>query len=228
MKTLTATLATLTALAACAALAEPPEATPVGDPQGLRAADRLERAGGRGGPGGLGMFREDGPPGGGQEALVDQILSDPDVLKGARLTDDQVAALKSGLEQARKDSLPLRTELEKLGLEQARLLLDSPINEPALMRVVEKTGEVRVQLAKLRMKGLVLVKQTLTAEQMEELKQAVRRKAHERLGRWAEERRGGPRDRPRREGGPDGGPRQRPEGAGAPPPPPQGQPTPPM
>jgi Spy/CpxP family protein refolding chaperone len=184
----------------------------------MQAPDRPDGPGGRGGPREFGMFREDGPFGGGQEAIIDQILDDPDVLKDAKVTDDQIRALKTGLEQGKKESLPLRTELEKLGLEQARLLLDSPINEQSLMRVVEKTGEVRTQLAKLRMKGLVLVKQTLTAEQMEDLKQAARHKMRERFSRWAEERRAGVRDRPRRDG--DGGPRgPRREGGGAPPPP---------
>lgn len=151
-----------------------------------------------------------GPGGGadGGEGMIVRWLENSKLAKEAGITDEQIAALKTKLDVLRKEQIDLRAELEKMGLEQARLVSAKSLDEAAVMASVDKTSDVHSKMARNRMKQLLIVKETLTPEQTEKIKEMIRT----RIGRAREGAGHGDRERgPRREGKP---------GESAPPPPP--------
>jgi Spy/CpxP family protein refolding chaperone len=128
------------------------------------------------------------------EGMIVRLLENEKLAKDAGVTDEQVATLKTKLDGVRKEQIDLRAELEKAALEQARLLSDKTVDEAAIMTAVDKTSEVHAKMARNRMKQLLIVKQTLTPEQTEKIKELMR----ERIGRIKEGVGRGDRERPPR------------------------------
>jgi Spy/CpxP family protein refolding chaperone len=104
------------------------------------------------------------------EALVEGIRSNPQLRAELGITDEQITTLRDGFFNLRKQQVDLRAELEKSGLEQARLMTQSEIDEEAVMKVIDRAGKIRSDLAKSHVKGLLLLKRTLTQEQINGLK----------------------------------------------------------
>jgi Spy/CpxP family protein refolding chaperone len=126
------------------------------------------------------------PPGGGEtgiegQGIVQELLNDAEVAAKAGISADQVATLRSGFEELKKDIEKLKKDLETASLEQAGILSKASVDEEALMKAVEQTGAVRTEMAKVSMKGLLLVKRTLSPEQIEKVKVLVRETARERM-----------------------------------------------
>ncbi len=139
------------------------------------------------------------------EGMLVRLLENSKLAKEAGVTEEQIAAVKTKLDVLRKEQIDLRAELEKAGMEQARLIADKSVEETALMAAVDKTSEVNAKMARNRMKQLLIVKQTLTPEQTEKIRAVMR----ERIGK---NRDGAGRM--------DRGPRQGDKSGATPPPPP--------
>ena len=143
---------------------------------------------------------------GAEEALVGRLAADSKLAEDLGLSEDQVKKLKDGMLMLKKEQIDLKAELEKSGLEQARLLTEKKVDEAAVMKIVDGMGAIRTQLAKSRVKQLLLVKGTLSPEQMSKardlMREHLRRRAAERsdeggdrrpgaaLKRWGAEGRG--------------------------------------
>ena len=152
------------------------------------AAPNGERAGGvRQGP----RFGDFNP-----EGMILRLMENPRVAEELGLTEDQKKALQDKVSEFAPELGRLRTELEQTGKEQARLLTDESATETQLMDAVEKTGQIRMQLAKINMKQLLAVRNSLSAEQRKKLREMVQKRTEEwrvqgaGLGRGAEEKRG--------------------------------------
>ncbi|MCE9614568.1 MAG: hypothetical protein K8T26_09850 [Lentisphaerae bacterium] len=196
---------------ATASLAEPPGPPPGGGPDGPQPQG-----------GGPGM----GPGGGMEGALLGRILNSPKVAADLGLTEAQIQTLRNGAFDIQEQRVKLKADLELAAIQQARLLTGDTLDEKALMAAVEKTGAVRTELAKTEMRGLLLMRNTLSAEQRDKVREMMRKHM---ANRPRDERGQGKGDRPRagmerREhdrrgpGGPGAGPNDRPEGDDAPPP----------
>lgn len=110
-----------------------------------------------------------------REAMfIYRVLHNQELVEQLGLSDEQVTTLKEGMFALREKQIEIRSELEKAGLEQARLLTESAVDEEALMAAVEAAGQANTELAKLRMKQLLLVKTTLSAEQLATAKELAR------------------------------------------------------
>jgi Spy/CpxP family protein refolding chaperone len=120
------------------------------------------------------------------EMVVSRLVENPKQAAELGISEEQLTALKDGMYELRKRQVDLNAELEKAALEQARLMTETTIDEVALMAAVEKTGSIRTELAKLRITQLLLVKKTLTAEQIEALKKKIQERMENR-GRKREE-----------------------------------------
>lgn len=132
---------------------------------------QAKHAGGRRGmPGG--MDRE--------TMLLVHMLGVPEVVEEIGIDEATATTLKDGIFKLREQQVEVRATLEKAGLEQARLLTEKDIDEDALMTAVEAAGAANTELAKLRMRQLLLVKQSLTAEQIEKAKAVVSARMAER------------------------------------------------
>ncbi|MEO0109075.1 MAG: hypothetical protein ABIK62_07925, partial [candidate division WOR-3 bacterium] len=68
-------------------------------------------------------------------------------------------------------------------------MTEDKVDEEAVMREVEESGRLRTEIAKLRMRALLLVKATLTPEQFKALRQLMSRQIRQR--REGEEEGGG-------------------------------------
>jgi len=131
-----------------------------------------------------GMRREGGMPGPGGdkagEAFMHAIVGSEAVARELGLTDEQVQSLRDQIHAGKIRMIDLRASLEKAAIEQARLLMETPVNEKELMKLVEKTGSIRTEMAKERIKHVVLLKNTLTPEQVEKARN-IMRKHHGRM-----------------------------------------------
>ncbi|MDI6774813.1 MAG: periplasmic heavy metal sensor [Verrucomicrobiota bacterium] len=143
------------------------------------------------------------PAGGMECGIVKRLMEIPGLVREIGLTEDQIAALRKAAGEMEAASRKLRSEMEQSGALQSRLLTAASLDEDALMAAVEKAGAARTEMAKLRLRQLILFKKTLTPEQMEKIKNLRGRlreemadpeKRRERLKKW-EENRGKVRER---------------------------------
>ena len=122
--------------------------------------------------------RQGGPvmgPGGGEEAMVARVLSNPKVAEKLGLSQEQVKTLTEKLDAVRKEIATLQIDLEGVSMQQAHLLTTTQaVDEVAVMAAVEKTGEIRTKIAKLMIQQLLTVKKTLTPEQIEKARAMIR------------------------------------------------------
>lgn len=110
-----------------------------------------------------------------QGAMIGRIINNPEIAEKIGLTEEQIQALKSASSDVQKEMIRLRAEMEIAGMEQAQLITETDIDENAVMKAVEKTGEIRTKMAKLQVKQLLLVKKTLSSEQIEEAGELMRK-----------------------------------------------------
>lgn len=108
-----------------------------------------------------------------REGMIARIVSNPKVAQQIGLSEEQIEALKDGTHDIKTERIKLREKLELAAQEQARLMTESSIDEDAVMAAVEKTGEIKTKLAKLQVKQLLLVKKTLTVEQIGQVKELM-------------------------------------------------------
>jgi Spy/CpxP family protein refolding chaperone len=120
------------------------------------------------------------------------LLEDGGFAASLGVTPEQKATLREYVEHSRERMKLLREKMEATALEQARLLTQPDIDEPAVMDSVERLGALRTELAKLRIRQLLILRDTLTPEQIEKARGLMR----ERMARRREEL--PDRDRPER------------------------------
>jgi Spy/CpxP family protein refolding chaperone len=114
------------------------------------------------------------------EALVDRMAASAELRAELGITEEQASAIRDGIFELRRKQVDLRAALEKAGLEQARLMMQPQVDEEAVMKVIDEAGRNRSELAKLRVRELLLVKRTLTQEQLNGLRKNLRERLHKR------------------------------------------------
>jgi Spy/CpxP family protein refolding chaperone len=125
-----------------------------------------------------------------EHGMLGRFLMNPKAAEELALTPEQVKTLKEQSEPARAEMETLRKELEQASVEQAKLLTGDSVDEEALMAAVEKTAAVRLKMAKLAMRQLLVVKKTLTPEQVAKAREMMRERLNRRPPEGGE---GGPR-----------------------------------
>lgn len=121
-----------------------------------------------GGPGALGGGR-----GVVEQAVLMRALTSDRLAAELKLTDEQKQTLRNGLFDIQEQKIKLRADLELAGIQQARLLTADKVDEKAVMEAVEKTGAVHTEMAKTEIRGLLLVRNTLNAEQRQQVRQLI-------------------------------------------------------
>jgi hypothetical protein len=124
-------------------------------------------------------------------------MLEPGVSEQLGLEPGQIKTLKKGIQKMQKQEENLREKLQAAAKAQAELLqAKDEIDEEALMKAIEKTGKIRTQMAKLRMQPVLLVRKTLTDEQLQTSRKIMHERMQRRREEWhAQQRRG---DHPRR------------------------------
>ena len=103
--------------------------------------------------------------------ILPKTVMNPKSAEELSLTKEQTESLQSELGKIKPEIEKLKVELEKSAVKQAKLITDSKINEKELMAAVETTGKIRIEIAKLQVKQVLVVLKTLTPEQIEKAKQ---------------------------------------------------------
>jgi hypothetical protein len=172
-------------LAAGIAMAEEPGAKPQPGPGSTGV---MMRSGGHMVAGREGTFREGFGHG---EAILMMVINNPDAAKEAGIGEDQIQTLKNGMYEFRKERVKLGADIELAAMEQAKIMEQANVDENALMACVERKGQIKTAMDKLVAREMLLVKKTLTKEQIG----AVRKIAQKQLRRTEQERERTPQER---------------------------------
>jgi len=167
-----------------------------------------------------------GGQGPGPDIMLEKILQNPALVEEIGLSEEQVAKLKDGAFAMKKEQIRMGAELKLAALEQAELVQNRESAASDIMAAVEKTGQIRTEIAKLHMRHLLMVREVLTPEQQEKVHAMVRKHMHmKKRGHAPAGMRGDRRNegrlrgrRPARAPGAEDGPRPDDRGPGAPPP----------
>ncbi len=108
-----------------------------------------------------------------QEALLPQLLSNSKTAAEVGLNKEQIDKLNAEINTIKEQLTQKRKEMDKSALKQAQLMSAKKINEQALMKAIDNTGRIRTQIAKLQVKQILIIKQSLTQEQIDKAKQIL-------------------------------------------------------
>jgi len=117
----------------------------------------------------------EGRPGGGQEMLLKMITS-PRFSEELGLTEEQRSQIHDELWDLRAKGEKLHDQMQETGRRQAELLVADPFDEAALMAAIEETGRIRTELAKLRVRPLIVLREVLTADQLQTITAKMERR----------------------------------------------------
>jgi Spy/CpxP family protein refolding chaperone len=137
----------------------------VGEPDGSRRMGPGRERGG---------WRDERGGHGGRELAMSRILSNPEIQQKVGVTPDQVAKIR-GLEAAfRKTSIQQRADLEVKRLDLRELLAADKPDRAAIDRQLQTISASRLAMDKSRIDFRLNMKDALTPEQREKLKQAMK------------------------------------------------------
>tara|TARA_B100000959_G_C14957597_1_gene614420 strand:- start:103 stop:663 length:561 start_codon:yes stop_codon:yes gene_type:complete len=112
------------------------------------------------------------------------------------LSDDVLKKVQDASYKAEVDSIDIRSKLERAHLEFKKLMSSDNPNKQEVLKLIEDTGHLEVQMKKNRVGLLLSVRALLSKEQRQKLKKMMRKKRKQQRGERREERR-----RSRQEGG---------------------------
>ena len=116
------------------------------------------------------------------------------------LDDNTLRLIKDKVYTAKKQSIPLKAELETTELELRRALDSDAPDRATVMKLVDSVGTLKTQLTKVKLGVMLDIKGMLTQEQIGKLK-AMRHEFH---GKKGKRQKKGRRERGERRGPPDG------------------------
>jgi Spy/CpxP family protein refolding chaperone len=101
-------------------------------------------------------------------------LRRPEVAAKVGLSESQRDAIETQMVMLEKQNRQLKQKMDKAAMHQAKLMTAETLDEAALMKAVETIGRLHTKRAKLRMKHLIFMRQTLTPEQTQVLRKLMR------------------------------------------------------
>lgn len=124
---------------------------------------------------GRGQIGPGGPGGsitgvGSPSFVLSKILSDPKEASDLGISEDQIKTLKDSMEQCQKQNEEIRKQLKEAEQARKKLMEDNSTDENALIAVAEKSSQARLEMEKTNIRQMVLIKKTITQEQMNKLK----------------------------------------------------------
>jgi len=134
--------------------------------------------------------------------VLEQILADPDLVQKVGLSDEQTKTLHEAVSESKKEQIRIKADMDIAAVEQADKMAQTNIDEKEIMNIVEKVGNLRTQLAKSMIKELLVVKKTLTPEQVKKVKEVTREMHRQKMMEEKEKKKEEGKDH-RKEGGKD-------------------------
>ena len=123
------------------------------------------------------------------EMLLEQLSNNQKLMEETGITEEQITKIKDSLDEIKKKLIDLRGEMEKAGMDQAKLISAREMDEGAIMKAIEKLGGLKTETAKLEIQRMLVIKKNLKPEQLEKLKKSIQEKAKEHRQRMNEEKR---------------------------------------
>ena len=145
-----------------------------------------------------------GQQGGGDRMgmLIEQIVKNGELAEKLGLKEEQVETISNAIYEHKIKEIDLRANLQKAGLNQARLLMADEIDEEAVLSAVEKAGKIKTKLAKLKVEQLIMLKSTLSDDQIDAAKSMMRQRMRKQM---KEKQKGHKSNRGQRKSGRSGG-----------------------
>lgn len=107
------------------------------------------------------------------DRLLAALVHNPRLAEQLELTDAQHSTLREAVATQRSRFESLKTEVQAVALKQARLISAEPLDEDALMAAVDEAFALRAEMAKLKIKQVLLMREVLTPEQMQRSRQMM-------------------------------------------------------
>lgn len=120
--------------------------------------------------------------------MIEQYLTSPDASEIFGLDDAKIEEMKNALEKIREKSEALENAMREAADEQAKLMSAETLDKEALMAAVKKTGDLRTEIATINVERLMLVRQNLSREQMEQVQQKIRERMREQMKNRGQDR----------------------------------------
>ncbi|MDA0322484.1 MAG: hypothetical protein O2923_07185 [Verrucomicrobia bacterium] len=105
-----------------------------------------------------------------EEFLLKGVLHNEKLAETLGITDTQLETLRAEAEAHQAESRGLEEQLRNCGMQQAKIMTQDEVDEDELMQAIDHCFEIQKELAKLKMQQLLLIKRTLTPEQLEAAK----------------------------------------------------------
>ena len=117
-----------------------------------------------------------------QEMAVARIVNDAASIAEIGLSAEQVKTLKDSVDQLKIKREELQKQLAELETQQGKLMEEATVDETAVLAGIEKASQLRLELDKLRIQHLLLIKKTLTPEQSAKIKEMIEQRMKGRGG----------------------------------------------
>jgi Spy/CpxP family protein refolding chaperone len=112
------------------------------------------------------------------------LLGNDEAIQEIGLTTQQVVALKTIRLETSKQMIDLEAKRQHALLAETELISQEAPNEDAVLKTVEETGAVQIEIAKLRVKSLLKMLKILNAEQRAKLTEVFKRRMEDRRNRF--------------------------------------------
>ncbi len=115
-----------------------------------------------------------------EAAWLPRLLHQPRFAEKIGLDEAQATAIRERLIEYGEQMRDLREQMEAKAAEQAALMEQDPIDEDAVMTVVEALGAIQTQINRLRVGEVIFMRQALTEEQLDRVAEIMpmRTRAH--------------------------------------------------
>ena len=141
--------------------------------------------------------------GDGEGMILRMLTSDSKLVQELGLSDTQVKQIKDAVSGSDQETKDLNTKLEQAAMRQVDLMKADTLDEEALMKAVQEAGDLRTQIAKIRVKQLIAAHKVLTPEQRTKLRDTMKQRMEQAQKRMTDgAAAGGFRDRAGRNRGP--------------------------
>jgi Spy/CpxP family protein refolding chaperone len=132
--------------------------------------------------------------GDGEGMVLRMLITDPRAAKELELSDGQIQQIKESVSGSSQELRDLNARIETAALRQAELMRADALDEEAVLKAVQETGELRTQIAKLRIKQLMAAHRVLTPDQRAKVREMMAHRVQQARQRLQE----GGREAPRR------------------------------
>lgn len=103
------------------------------------------------------------------------MLTRPIVAKQLNLSPEQQAQIAAAISTSSNAMSALRTKIQMLAKEQAKLMGASEVDEAAIVKLAGEIGDARTEIAVLQVRHMLAARKILTVEQRQQLREMMRK-----------------------------------------------------